>query len=319
VARLTENITSTQCILEAVQHLAPEGAKGTVQKILTTRALDLTQAQGNAVLTSHGEITRSDREKHRPTSLSLHEDAGDNGERESSVNINRSALRGATAPSQHTLQVDTDSDEPIKKKPRWYKKKKIDTSKVPVPAPKLSTKAKNVPLATVRRPMPQIQTFKQNTPSQQTQVHPALATVISNNPAQAYTLTSVNIPQVFLAQPSQRQQTNEMPNSPTSNASNASKTRPIRRNEPFRISTALPENDPPLGPHCHCKAASEDPTLLPCADCGNKYHPRCIGKGRYAKGTYGGNPRSYMLKDLELFEDRPLKCGDCEEGFFGGR
>lgn len=308
-----------QCILEAVHHLAPEGAKGTVQKILTSRALDLTQAQDNAVLTSHGENTRSDREKHRPTPLSLHEDTGDNGERESSVNINRSALRSATAPSQHTLQVDTDSDEPLEKKRRCSKKKELDICRVPVPAPKLSTKTKIVPLATVRRPMPQIQTSKQSASMQQMQAHPILATRIPNNPPQAYTSTSANIPLAFLAQPKQRQQTNETPNGPTSNASNTSKGRTIRRNEPFRISTALPENDPPLGPHCHCKAAKEDPTLLPCADCGNKYHPRCIGKGRYAKGTYGGNPQSYMLKDLELFEDRPFKCGDCEEGFFGGR
>lgn len=102
-------------------------------------------------------------------------------------------------------------------------------------------------------------------------------------------------------------------------ASNASKSRPVRRNEPFRISTALPENDPPQGPHCHCKAAGTDPTLLACTDCGNKYHPRCVGKGRYGKNTYYGDPLGYMLKDLEVFREKPFKCGDCEEGFFGGR
>jgi hypothetical protein len=299
-----------QCILEAVHHLAPEGAKGTVQKILTSRALDLTQAQDNAALASHGESPRSLTEKHRPTPLSLREDADDNGETESSVNINRSALRSATAPSQPTHQYDSDSDAPSTKKRRLHRKKEIDGPGRPISAPKVSIKAKKHPRTTDSQPKPHNQTIKQITPSQQIQTQLPPSTRMFNNSA------SANIPLTFLALSNQRQQTSETPDSPTSNAS---KTHPIRRNEPLRISTALPENDPPLGPHCHCKAASEDPTLLSCVDCGNKYHPRCIGKGCYAKGTYGGNPQSYMLKDLELFEDRPFKCGDCEEGFFGGR
>lgn len=233
VGQLVENTTSLQCLLEAVLHSAPEDAKGTVQKILAARALDLTQGQDDAVVTDHGETTLSHREKHRPTPLSSHGDSTDNKEREPSVNIDRSALRSATGSFKHARQEDTDSDAPLKQQGRKRKKKE-----------------------------------------------------------------------------------NEILDSP---ASNVSKSRPTRRNEPFRISTALPENDPPKGPHCHCKAASTDPTLLACADCGNKYHPRCVGKGRYSKGTYCGNPQHYMLKDVELFREKPFKCGDCEEGFFGGR
>jgi hypothetical protein len=195
--------------------------------------LDLTQDQGDNALAGYGETTLNHREKHRPTPLSSHEDSTENGERESSVNIDRSALRSATGSLKHARQEDTDSDTPLTQQHKKREKKK-----------------------------------------------------------------------------------NESFDSP---ASNASKSRPTRRNEPFRISTALPENDPPKGPHCHCKASITDPTLLACADCGNKYHPRCVGKGRYSKSTYYGNPQEYMLKDLELFKDRPFKCGDCEEGFFGGR
>jgi hypothetical protein len=233
VGQLVENTTSLQCLLEAVLHLAPENAKGTIQKILAARALDLTQAQDDTVLASQGENTLSHRQKHRPTPLSSTEDATENKERETSVNIDRSALRSATGSLKHARQDDTDSDTPLKQQGRKRKKKEHESHDSP--------------------------------------------------------------------------------------ASNVSKSRPTRRNEPFRISTALPENDPPKGPHCHCKASSTDPTLLACTDCGNKYHPRCVGKGRYSKSTYYGNPQEYMLKDLDLFEDRPFKCGDCEEGFFGGR
>jgi len=233
VGQLVENTTSLQCLLEAVLHLAREDAKGTMQKILASRALDLDQAQGDDSVVSHEENTLTHREKHRPTPLSSHGDAAENKERELSVNIDRSALRSATGSLKHARQEDTDSDTPLTQQHKKRKKKE-----------------------------------------------------------------------------------NEILDSPSSNAS---KPRPTRRNEPFRISTALPENDPPKGPHCHCKASNTDPTLLACADCGNKYHPRCVGKGRYSKGTYYGNHQHYMLKDLELFKEKPFKCGDCEAGFFGGR
>jgi hypothetical protein len=48
----------------------------------------------------------------------------------------------------------------------------------------------------------------------------------------------------------------------------AKPTVPTRRNEPLRISAALPKNDPPPGPYCHCLSAESDKTLLPCASCG---------------------------------------------------
>lgn len=204
-----------------------------MQKILVSRALDLTEAQGVDVISSHGENTLAHRQKHRPTPLSSHGDATENKERESSVNIDRSALRSAKGPPKHAYQDSTNSDTPLAQQSRKRKRNGGESLDSPV--------------------------------------------------------------------------------------SNASKSRPTRRNEPFRIWTALPENDPPKGPHCHCKAASTDPTLLACADCGNKYHPRCVGKGKYSKGTYSSNPLAYMLKDVELFEEKPFKCGDCEASFFGGR
>lgn len=205
-----------------------------MQKILASHALDLTQAQNDAVLASNRDHNLTHREKHRHTPLSSHGDATENKDRESSVNINRSALRSATGPTASAYQDGTDSDTPLTHQRKKRKK---------------------------------------------------------NNKSESH----------------------------GSPASNASKSRPTRRNEPFRISTALPENDPPKGPQCHCKAAGTDSTLLACADCGNKYHPRCVGKGKYGRGTYSGNPQHYMHKDMEAFKDRPFKCGDCEEGFFGGR
>jgi len=257
-----------------------------VQKILTSRALGLTLAQDNATLASHGESTLGHRGNPRPTPLSSHGDVGEDGERKSFVNINRSALRSAAAPSQPTHPDESDSDAPLKKQSRKRKKQHHPSDNAL--APTGSVGIRQLPFVTASKPVPQNQAFKQDTIPRQPQ----------NSP----------IPNM---------QTNQSLDSPTSTSS--SKGRPIRRNDPSRISTALPENDPPKGPHCHCKAASEDPTLLPCADCDNKYHPRCVGKGRYAKGTYCGDPQRYMLKDLELFVDQPFKCGDCHCGFFGSR
>lgn len=204
-----------------------------MQKILVSRVLDLTESQGVDVITGHGENTLSHKQKHRPTPLSSYGDATEKKERESSVNIDRSALRSAKGSQQPAHQDSTDSDAPLAQQRKKRKGNESDSIESP--------------------------------------------------------------------------------------ASNASKSRPTRRNEPFRIWTALPENDPPKGPHCHCKASSTDPTLLACADCGNRYHPRCVGKGKYGKGTYSSNPLAYMLKDVELFKEKPFKCGDCEASFFGGR
>lgn len=105
--------------------------------------------------------------------------------------------------------------------------------------------------------------------------------------------------------------------SSSSSSEPIAKKRRRKRNDPSRISTALPSNDPPRGPHCHCYAAASDPLLLPCVDCGQRFHPRCIGKGRFAQGTYSSDPVGYMMKDKEAFVEKGFKCGECEAGFFG--
>jgi hypothetical protein len=310
VGQLVENTTSLQCLLEAVLHLARENAKGTMQKILTSRALDLDQAQGDDSVVSHGENTLTHREKHRPTPLSTHGDATEHNESESSVNIDRSALRSAKGPSKHARQEDTDSDTPLKKQSS-KRQKQNDRPPVNTLAPKAAVKANQTAPATTTRLTPQSQASGQNTVSQQTQTQPGPNVHNPRLTNHAHNFSKDHQDWLTETQQGIQKLDNELDTKP--------KSRPTRRNEPFRISTALPENDPPKGPHCHCKASSTDPTLLACADCGNKYHPRCVGKGKYSKGTYYGNHQHYMLKDLELFKEKPFKCGDCEAGFFGGR
>lgn len=95
--------------------------------------------------------------------------------------------------------------------------------------------------------------------------------------------------------------------------------KPRRKTEAFRISTALPENVPPLGQHCHCLVSADDPWLVKCDGCNKLFHPRCVGKGKFAKATYPNDPFGYMMKDKQKFENKEFKCGDCEAGFFGNR
>jgi hypothetical protein len=67
------------------------------------------------------------------------------------------------------------------------------------------------------------------------------------------------------------------------------------------------------------------------------YHPRCVGKGLFAKATYNLNDEvGYMLRDVEMFcedgdgdgdgdeesEDgdeggKEFRCGDCDKVYFG--
>lgn len=113
------------------------------------------------------------------------------------------------------------------------------------------------------------------------------------------------------------QRTSSPTRSTSSSSEPVSKKRRRKRNDPSRISTALAPNDPPKGPHCHCYAAWTDPTLLTCVGCGKIFHPRCVGKGRFAQGTYSSDPVGYMMKDVDAFAEKEFKCGGCEAGFFG--
>lgn len=310
IGQLVENTNSLQCILDAVLHLTPEGVRGTVQKILASRALNLAQGQGDDVLASHEENTLTHRAKDRPTPLTSRTDAADNKERESSVSIDRSALRSAKGLSKRAQQDDTESDTPLTQH-RTKRHKQQSRPSANTPAPKVGVKARKTTPATTTQLTPQSYASGQNTVSPQVQTQPGLSIQGPNLTNEMYTFSKDHPASWTMMQQGIEELANGIDNTP--------KSRPTRRNEPFRISTALPENDPPKGPRCHCKASDTDPTLLACADCGNKYHPRCVGKGQYSKRTYYGNPQSYMLKDVESFEDRKFKCGDCEEGFFGGK
>lgn len=127
----------------------------------------------------------------------------------------------------------------------------------------------------------------------------------------------------------------------TTNTSNPTTTTPTstlqRKRRPLlaslAISTALPPNSPPLGPHCHCHASSDDPTLVACEGCRKSYHPRCVGKGAFAKATYNLRDEvRYMLRDVERFckgadgngeseeeygGGEEFRCGNCDKLYFG--
>jgi hypothetical protein len=289
-------------------------------------------------------------ESRTPVPLPSNMDANQNGENEPDININRSALRSAKTPVLSTQTDDEDSDIPLSQS----KKRKKQEKHRPVESPNTKTqppsfaREMNLKYSPVRKPRaslpagsqklgdntsPPSQTGNQHnqTPeeryasekrnghgrrslseqhtdkrllnnSHEAEItHPALGSIPSSKLARQA---------AFAEQIRMRQETQDA----------ATKFPQIRRNEPFRMSTALPENIPALGPHCNCKVAESDITLLPCADCGRRFHPRCVGKGRYAKSTYsGGDTKGYMLKDLDAFVDKKFKCGDCEAGYFGGR
>ena len=124
----------------------------------------------------------------------------------------------------------------------------------------------------------------------------------------------------------------------TTNTSNPTKTTPSstsqRKRRPLlsslAISTALPPNSPPLGPHCHCHASPDDPTLVSCEGCRKWYHPRCVGKGAFARATYNLRDEvGYMFRDVERFvedgdgdggsdgEREEFRCRSCDKVYFG--
>ena len=124
----------------------------------------------------------------------------------------------------------------------------------------------------------------------------------------------------------------------TTNTSNPTKTTPSstsqRKRRPLlsslAISTALPPNSPPLGPHCHCHASPDDPTLVSCEGCRKWYHPRCVGKGAFARATYNLRDEvENMLRDVERFvedgdgdggsdgEREEFRCRSCDKVYFG--
>lgn len=115
------------------------------------------------------------------------------------------------------------------------------------------------------------------------------------------------------------------PDSTTTTTSSPRKRRALTAS--LGISTALPPNSPPQGPHCLCHASSSDPTLVACTKYHNLFHPRCVGKGSFAKATYNLRDEvGYVLRDVDMFEGsdgggggqsehewgrEEFKCGNC--------
>lgn len=373
VSQLAKKLTSVPHILEAVLQV-PEGALGSTQRTLISRALLLVQVQQTDLEPSERESTKGP----MPTPLPSHGDASEDREDEPAININRSALRSARTTLPSAQKGDEDSDTPLSKKRKQqhhdYSNPYIaDHNRMTQQPPNMSSSEFYRPPFPPLARQPDGSSWgdfpPQSFPSDQhgqrlgdnlpRQSIPWYGQCISDNmqpPQQSQSrrdaqgldtwrnagrilqerakqmdesweraekdgpLPSTVHPSKDTSAPTHSQNTQQTnPRNNPKAKPTKTKTPQTRRNEPFRISTALPENNPPKGPHCHCKAAESDETLLPCADCGKKFHPRCIGKGRYAKGTYYGNPEGYMKKDLEIFEDKPFNCGDCEAGFLGVR
>ena len=145
--------------------------------------------------------------------------------------------------------------------------------------------------------------------------------------------TPINQP-TLINQPTPKTSPTKSP--PTSKLNRA--PAPQRKRRPLlaalAISTALPPNSPPIGPNCHCHASSEDPTLVACEGCLRLYHPRCVGKGGFARATYNLKDEvGYMLKDVEKFcqqengdgdddwygEGMEFRCGECDGVYLGSR
>lgn len=68
-------------------------------------------------------------------------------------------------------------------------------------------------------------------------------------------------------QPHLQTANNKRPLSPNISDPTPQKKHRVKANDPSRISTALPTNDPPQGPHCHCYANESDQTLVKCDSC----------------------------------------------------
>ncbi|KAK5129966.1 hypothetical protein LTR08_002683 [Meristemomyces frigidus] len=66
--------------------------------------------------------------------------------------------------------------------------------------------------------------------------------------------------------------------------------------------------------HCACQSAV-DGAMLPCARCGDMFHPSCIGKGRYAEEVYQGEDRlNYLFSEAEEMrqDEEMFFCLDCD-------
>jgi hypothetical protein len=344
IDELTKNLSSIGCILEAVLQLAPEGVLGNVQKTLILCASKEVQDRQVDMISHLHKVNKN----LTPVPLLSNMDASHNGENE--ANINRSALRSAKTPIRSTQTDDEDSDVPLSQS----KKRKKQESHRSVEEPNTKTqppsfaREMNLKYSPVRKPSAARPTQLQelgnytSSPSQAGRQHRQkpqerhvsekrdghdrrslpehqtdkeslknLHEAEKRHPVLGSLPDSISARQVAFAEQIRKRMETQ---------SAANKLPQTRRNEPFRISTALPENIPPQGPHCYCKVAESDITLLPCADCGRRFHPRCVGKGKFAKGTYaGGDTKGYMLKDLDAFVDKKFKCGDCEAGYFGRR
>jgi hypothetical protein len=332
IDQLTKNLSSMDIILEAVLQLVPDGLLGDVQKALILHALS-NSLDRHADVTSHPHQTNEDRTS---TPVASHVNAREAEQNDITVNINRNALRSAKTPVRSSQAEDDDSDAPLSQQSK--KRKMLQTPHfIQEPNTRMQppsfAREMNLKYSPVRKPrgsLPagsQVLSHNASPPSQAQNQHRQKPRSLSEQQqARKQSLDQSHETEKSHPDPNlqfknaQQTESAEQIRKRLETQRAATKLPQTRRNEPFRISTALPENDPPQGPHCYCKVAESDITLLACADCGRKFHPRCVGKGRFAKGTYsGGDTRGYMLKDLDAFVDKKFKCGDCEAGYFGGR
>jgi hypothetical protein len=309
IDQLTKNLSSMDIILEAVLQLVPDGLLGDVQKALILHALS-ENLNRHANVTSHPHPHTANEDR-TFTPVAHYVNASEAEQNDSTVNINRSALRSAKTPARSSQVDDEDSDAPLSQQ---SKKRKQQQSHHCVEQPNTKkqppsfAREMNLKYSPVRKPwgsLPagsQVPSHNASPPSQAQNQHRQKPRSLSEQQqARKKSLhqsheTEKSHPDLNLQFKIARQaELAEQIRKKMETQSATAKLPQTRRNEPFRISTALPENH-------------------------QKFHPRCMGKGRYAKGTYAsGDTKSYMLKDLDAFVDKKFKCGDCEAGYFGGR
>ncbi|KAM0721695.1 hypothetical protein Q7P37_002620 [Cladosporium fusiforme] len=301
---LVTSLTSPHLVLRAIQMLTPHGTRGSIHQILTSRAFEFTLVDNTFPLHTTGTNERS-RLTPAASSVSNNDMAMAIDEDKPEININKSALRSAhRVVAQEDHENDSDSDyRPLINLHR--KRKRHADQSLSSTQDNAKTSLPDL-LSHLQKP----QNKKQSTSTSKSKSPPTPKD--RDIRALKQIATWAHYP------PSFTPQAPPAPPAPTTQTPTP-KRRP--RLSPTRISTAIPPKSPPEGPHCHCHASDNDPYLVQCTGCNNRYHPRCVGKGRYARGTYNGDPDRYMKLDVEVFEDEyeAFKCGDCETGFFGSK
>jgi len=295
---LIANLTSFGSILATLRELAPESALGTVQRNLISQALDLARIQQPAISAS-ADIKATPQKRSKKFNSEVPVDMGQKSPL-SNIDVSPNRIHAAVVASKHS--DDSDSDfSPFDHDAAIIADKHRDNSDSDFSPSDHSSRNKRKTEQTHHQPTRPSTTedLPQPTPSD---AKPTAQFTPINHPKPT---TSPSNP------------------SPTPLATTTKQKK--RRPHDLGISTALPPNSPPLGANCHCHASSDDPTLVACEGCRKLYHPRCVGKGIYARGTYNQKDEiGYMLEDVEKFcqeDDRDgleygdgweFRCGDCD-------